>query len=264
MSRALITESLLSNIANAIRSKNGSSDTYTPSQMASAIRDIPAGSITPTGTIQINANGTVDVTSYANANVNVQPNLQSKTATQNGMVTPDSGYDGLSSVAVNVASGGGGGNILYGTSVPTAADGNDGDTYVQYHAGAETTVRVTGGYNGGAVVTVDIDGIQLFTATAADTYNRNYDNTQASVSTDIGAVTIQITPPASNTGELYIIVTGPNNSETSNPPKAGSNTSYGYGNYSNTFYLTGSSSSRIADAFFIKQSGTWKGVGDRV
>ena len=264
MSRAMITETHLTAIANAIRGKNGSSDTYTPPQMAAAIQAIPTG-ITPTGTKNITQNGTHDVTQYASANVNVQPNLQSKTATENGTVTPDPGYDGLSSVLVDV-SGGGGGSILYGTDAPASSAGNNGDTYVQYHVGLETTVRVTGGYNGGAVVAVEIDGVQVFTATAADTYNQNYNITQADVSTDIGTVSIQIIPPASTTGQLYITVTGPENSKTSNPPMQGSNTSYGYGNYSNTFFLIGSGSSgdRIADAIFIKQSGTWKGVGDVV
>ena len=110
MSRALITESYLTGIANAIRTKLGVQDEYTPPQMAAAIESIPTGGITPTGTKNITQNGNHDVTQYASANVNVQPNLQSKTATQNGTVTADSGYDGLSQVVVNVPSGGGGGD----------------------------------------------------------------------------------------------------------------------------------------------------------
>lgn len=46
---------------------------------------------------------------FSPVSVNVQPTLQSKTATENGTVTPDQGYDGLSSVIVNVSGGGGGG-----------------------------------------------------------------------------------------------------------------------------------------------------------
>lgn len=260
--QVLVTPTYLEDIADAIRAKLNVETEYKPGQMAAAIASIPTG-ITPTGTKSITQNGTHDVTQFASANVSVQPNLQSKTATQNGTVTADQGYDGLSSVTVNV-SGGSGGEIIFGTSNPSSSQGNNGDTYVKYHQGLETVVTVTGGYNGGAVVAVTIDGTQVFTATASDTYNLNYNNTQASVSTDIGTVTIQITPPTTSSGELYITVTGPGNSETSNPPKQGSNTSYGYGNYSNTFYLTGLSGDRIADAFFIKQNGEWKGVGDIV
>lgn len=38
-------ETVFGNIANAIRAKNGSSDTYTPSSMAGAIADIPSGGV---------------------------------------------------------------------------------------------------------------------------------------------------------------------------------------------------------------------------
>lgn len=143
MSRALITESYLTGIANAIRTKLGVQNTYTPPQMAAAIESIPTSGITPTGTKNITQNGTHDVTQYASANVNVQPNLQSKTATQNGTVTPDQGYDGMSSVVVNV-SGGGSGVVLSGTTAPTANIGNNEDLYVQYseHQGWNYTYRI--------------------------------------------------------------------------------------------------------------------------
>jgi len=43
MTKVTITEDYLENIADAIRSKNGSSNTYTPAQMAPAIQAIPTG-----------------------------------------------------------------------------------------------------------------------------------------------------------------------------------------------------------------------------
>ena len=108
MTKVLVTEQHLEDIADAIRYKTGESDTYRPGDMAAAIRAIEAGYPEPTGTIQITQNGVTNVKDYASANVSVQPNLQAKTATRNGTVTADSGYDGLSSVAVNVSGGGGG------------------------------------------------------------------------------------------------------------------------------------------------------------
>lgn len=74
------------------------------------IRSITAGSVV-TGTKTITANGTYDVAEFADASVNVpapEPELQAKTATPSESqqtVTPDSGYDGLSSVTVGAISG---------------------------------------------------------------------------------------------------------------------------------------------------------------
>lgn len=58
MSNVLVNEEYLSGIANAIRAKNGSSDTYTPGQMASAIGDISGGGSATLITKTVTANGT--------------------------------------------------------------------------------------------------------------------------------------------------------------------------------------------------------------
>lgn len=84
---------------------------------------VPEGSAY--GTINITENGTHDVTDYASAEVDVQPNLQSKsvTITENGSqtVTPGTGKDGLSSVAitVNVPTGA---NLQSKSASPTSSE----------------------------------------------------------------------------------------------------------------------------------------------
>ena len=72
MSVALITESNLTNIANAIRSKRHISDTFYPSEMAEAILAIHTA------------------------------DLENLTATSNGTYTPSANKDGFGQVVVQV------------------------------------------------------------------------------------------------------------------------------------------------------------------
>ena len=73
MSKKLYEENSIQDIANAIRSQNGTNNPYIVAQMGNAIRAIKT-----------------------------QPNLESLTANQNGTYTPSPDKDGFSSVIVNV------------------------------------------------------------------------------------------------------------------------------------------------------------------
>ena len=81
MTDYIATDTDLTAVANAIRTKGGTSAALEwPSGFSSAIAAIPTG-IAPTGTIQITSNGTHDVTDYATAEVAVPLTL--------GTIRPD-------------------------------------------------------------------------------------------------------------------------------------------------------------------------------
>lgn len=85
------------------------------------------------GTLSITQNGTHDVTNYANTNVNVSPNLQSKTATpteSQQTITADGGYDGLGTVTVDaINSTYVGSGISTGTIVILSSEGTHNNNY---------------------------------------------------------------------------------------------------------------------------------------
>lgn len=155
MSRAYITETLLTNIANAIRNKLGGSATYTPAQMATAIASIPTG-----------GGGTV--------------NLQSKTATPTTAqqtITADAGYDGLSDVIVDAMPSGTAGT-------PTANKTVNGHTATVTPSVTNTTGYISGGTISGTPVTVSAS--ELVSGSDTITANGTVDVTDlASIVVDV-------------------------------------------------------------------------------
>ena len=143
MAKVLVTESYLEDIGDAIRAKLETQDTYTPSEMAGAIRQISGGAT-----------------------------LISKTITQNGTYNAvDDSADGYSDVTVEVPGGGSGNTTYMGTTDPLPAQGVKGDFYIKYvHPGESGgaiprnyTLNITKGLRGSSELTyVGAQEIQLF------------------------------------------------------------------------------------------------------
>ena len=95
MAKVLVSESNLTNIANAIRTKNGTNNTYTPAQMSPAILAIPTGGTSPIWNINItqSANQTISVTTSISKSGSSSYTIgASDTPNVVASVTPDSGY----------------------------------------------------------------------------------------------------------------------------------------------------------------------------
>jgi hypothetical protein len=103
MAQVLVTESYLDDIADAIREKNGSEDTYTPAQMAEAIEDIHTADEVVLVSKSVTANGTYNPVSdsadgYSGVTVNV-PNTD--TASDEGKVVVNQALTAQTSKSIN-------------------------------------------------------------------------------------------------------------------------------------------------------------------
>ena len=125
MSKVLVTESSLSGIAAAIRTKNGTENTYKPGQMAAAIAAIET------------------------------PDLEALTATQNGTYAPSAGKNGFSGAVVNVpnsyAAGDEGKVVSNGALIAQTARASEITANGTYDTTTNdsVTVNVEGGSGGG-------------------------------------------------------------------------------------------------------------------
>lgn len=141
MSQVLVTESYLDDIADAIREKNGSEDTYTPAQMAGAIEDIHTADEVVLVSKSVNANGTYNPASdsadgYSGVTVNV-PN--SYAAGDEGKVVSNGALVAQSARSSDITENGTYDTTLNNEVTVDVSGGGGGDVYIQNPPIAITT-----------------------------------------------------------------------------------------------------------------------------
>lgn len=192
--RVIITKNKIDVLADSISIKSGIPTPMTLAEMKNAVDSISTGQgIVPTGTLDITANDTYDVTNYASAVVSVpseEPNLQVKTnispTTSSQTVTADSGYDGLSFVQINAMPSG-----TKGT--PTATKGTVSNHSISVTPSVtNTTGYITGGTINGTAVTVAVSELVSGTLTIDSSGTKDVTN-YASASVASGSVTASAT-----------------------------------------------------------------------
>ena len=197
MSKALITESLLTNIADAIRAKGGTSASMTPAEMATAIAALPDEAVLTTKTVT--ANGTYAASSdsadgYSSVTVNVSGgSLGTKSISANGTYNAtDDSLDGYSAVTVAVPNSYGSGDegkvVSSGALVAQTAYGT-----VTANGTYDTTTNdsITVNVSGGATLTTK-------TITTNGTYNASSDSADG-----YSQVTVNVSGGASDNDLLY-------------------------------------------------------------
>ena len=241
MANVLVEESSLQAIADAIRYKTGGTDTYKPREMAPAIRNLPGTGVLQNLSVTENGNYTpgAGVDGYDFVSVAV-PNSALSSADEgkvvvNGALMPQTSlsvtangtYDTTDKNSVTVNISGENASITYSTQAPSGS-GNNGTVWVHYANSVNTELRVTGGYNGGAVITLTVDGDEVYRATGSSPYNASY-----AVNHSVpGPISVAVIPPPdeenNHVGDLIIVLTGPSETKTYTIQPNGSNTSYGY------------------------------------
>lgn len=124
MTKVLINDQSLYDIADSIRSKLNVETEYLPSEMAAAIETIQTG---------------IELTAEDAGKVVVEDDGSYVLAVQTSIEVSSNGtYDTTTNdeVVVSVSGGGGSTNLLSGGSAPTSQDGNNGDVYIRYFDGA--------------------------------------------------------------------------------------------------------------------------------